>query len=589
MAGGMLLTAFVPIMAKKKTVKTPVFTVSSKVMSHNDSLRYNYFFLEAVNQQTLGHYAAAFDLLNHCLDINPNAAEAYYYKAMYLAELNSDSAAVRMMETAARLSPHNDFYLERVAQYYTGTGKYDLAIYAFERLAANNHSRTDILNVLIRLYQQKKDYKNMVRTIERVEQIDGSSEEIALSKMRVYELMGDKKSAWKALKSLSDEHPSDLNYKVMMGNWLMQNGKSKQALKIFTDALKEEPDNNYAQSSLYDYYNQTGQDSLARSIRDRILISKKTPLQSKLTMMQQVIRQNEQQGGDSTEVLQLFGRMMKADSANADVAELKAVYMSLKKMPKSDVNAALQHVLDIAPDNVAARLQLIQNLMPGGSPAQAPVSCWDSVIAVAHPATQYNPDEMAFYYFEGVAYYMKQEEDSALDVFRRGVGEINAESNKDLVSDLYAIMGDILYKKGEKRQAFEAYDSCLQWKDDNITALNNYAYFLSEMDSSLQKAEMMSYKTIKAEPDNSTYLDTYAWILFKQKRYEEALIYEEQALQNTVDSTEGKGVYLEHAGDILSMLGRTDEAVDYWEKALKIGGENALLQRKIQLRKYIAK
>ena len=184
---------------------------------------------------------------------------------------------------------------------------------------------------------------------------------------------------------------------------------------------------------------------------------------------------------------------------------------------------------------------------------------------------------------------MKQEEDSALDVFRRGVGEINAESNKDLVSDLYAIMGDILYKKGEKRQAFEAYDSCLQWKDDNITALNNYAYFLSEMDSSLQKAEMMSYKTIKAEPDNSTYLDTYAWILFKQKRYEEALIYEEQALQNTVDSTEGKGVYLEHAGDILSMLGRTDEAVDYWEKALKIGGENALLQRKIQLRKYIAK
>lgn len=589
MAATALLATVVPTTAHKKAAVTQPFTVSSRTMSHNDSLRYDYFFLEAVSQQTLGHYAAAFDLLNHCLGINPNAAEAYYFKAMYLAELDSDSAAVRMMETAARLNPDNNTYLERVAQYYTGTGKYDQAIHAFERLAANSHDRTDVLNMLIRLYQQQKDYKSMIQTIERVEQIEGPGEEITLSKMRVYELMGDKKSAWRSLKSLSDEHPSDLNYKVMMGNWLMQNGKQKQALKIFTGALKEEPDNSYAQSSLYDYYSQTGQDSLARVIRDRILISRKTPEQSRLAMMQQAIRKNEQQGGDSTEILQLFDRMMAADSTNADLAQLKAAYMAVKKMPEEDVNAALRHVLDIAPDNAASRLQLIQNLWPEGDATKQPASRWDSIIAVAKPATQYNPDEMVFYYFEGMAYYMKDDEDNALDIFRRGVGEINAESDKDIVSDFYAAMGDILYKKGETAQAFAAYDSCLQWKDDNISALNNYAYFLSECDSSLSRAETMSYKTIKAEPDNPIYLDTYAWILFKQKRYEEAWAYEEQALQNDSGITGSKGVYLEHAGDILSLLGKADEAVDYWQKAVQQGADNALLPKKIELRKYIAK
>ena len=82
-----------------------------------------------------------------------------------------------------------------------------------------------------------------------------------------------------------------------------------------------------------------------------------------------------------------------------------------------------------------------------------------------------------------------------------------------MVSDFYALMGDILQQKGNTNEAYAAYDSCLQWKDDNIGCLNNYAYYLSLENKNLSKAEQMSYKTVKAEPKNSTYLDTYAWIL----------------------------------------------------------------------------
>jgi Tfp pilus assembly protein PilF len=79
--------------------------------------------------------------------------------------------------------------------------------------------------------------------------------------------------------------------------------------------------------------------------------------------------------------------------------------------------------------------------------------------------------------------------------------------------------------------------------------LNNYAYFLSESGEQLAKAEQMSYRTVKAEPKNATYLDTYAWILYMLGRYSEANIYIDQALQN-LDESMDNSVIKEHAEKI---------------------------------------
>lgn len=548
-------------------------------LSPNDRKRYDYFFLEAMRQQNAGHFDAAYDLLNHCLEIDSTAAEAYYMLAMYLTELKKDTLALQNIERAAALDSTNETYQERVAQYYISMGDYDRAILSYERLYAANHERTDVLNILVQLYQQKKSYSDMLNTINRIEQAEGTSEEITLSKMRVYEMMGDSKAAYKTLKNLSDTHPNDLNYRIMLGNWLMQNKRQKEAYKIFTSALKEEPDNSYAQTSLYDYYNTVGTKEQAQTLRDAILLSKKTPSQTKMLLLQEVIKNNEDQTvSDSTQVLKLFDRVMAADVHNADIATLKAAYMTLKKMPQAMVDSALQHVLDISPDNAGARMQLIRSYLDKKD--------WDKIIYLCKPGMQYNPEEMAFYYFMGWSYFQKGDSDAALDAFRRGGSEINSQSDPDIASDFYAMMGDILHQKGNRVEAFAAYDSCLQWKSDNIYCLNNYAYYLSEEGENLQKAEQMSYKTIKSEPKNSTFLDTYAWILFMEQRYAEAKIYIDQAIQNDTDSVKS-AVVIEHAGDIYAMNGDTRQALQYWQEAVKAGGDSALLQRKIKLKKYI--
>lgn len=100
----------------------------------------------------------------------------------------------------------------------------------------------------------------------------------------------------------------------------------------------------------------------------------------------------------------------------------------------------------------------------------------------------------------------------------------------------------------------------------------------------------MSYRTIKAEPSNATYLDTYAWILFLQERYTEAKLYIDQALQNDTDSLQSS-VIIDHAGDIYAMNGQMQQALEYWTKALKLADKNdkAFIERKIKQKKYIKK
>jgi Tfp pilus assembly protein PilF len=112
----------------------------------------------------------------------------------------------------------------------------------------------------------------------------------------------------------------------------------------------------------------------------------------------------------------------------------------------------------------------------------------------------------------------------------------------------------------------------------------------------LDKAEEMSYRTVKAEPANSTYLDTYAWILFEKGKYAEARIYIDQAMQNGGDKS---SVVVEHCGDIYYQNNEYEKALEYWKQAEKLAAEPTedkneirdekelkLLKRKIANKKY---
>ena len=540
------------------------------------SREYDVLFHEALQQRLKGHHTAAFDLFNRCVEMNPQASEAFFFRAQYYHEMGDAETALSDFKKAADLDPDNLTLLESLAHAYINNDQYVEAIAVVEHMYDIDKSRQELLEMLYRLYIEEKDFEKAISVLDRMEIIDGKNETTTLAKSALYLQLDDTEKALAEVLTLTEKYPNDLNYRTLYAHTLIANDRSSEGLAILQDVLREEPDNTKAQNALRNYYISNEEKEQADSLTRCILLNAKTPLEDKINHLRQLIGESEQNGGDSTLVLQLFDEMLEQPDVDADIAEFRAAYMDLKKMPRDTVAQAYEYVLQLAPDRASARLHLVQQAWEDDDDQR--------IIDLCQAARQYNPDEMAFYYYQGMAYYRQENHDGALEAFKNGISVIDNSSSPEIVSDFYAVMGDLLFMRQQKKEAFAAYDSCLQWNADNIGCLNNYAYYLSLKNDRLKEAEEMSYKTIKAEPDNATYLDTYAWILFMEERYAEAKVYIEQALKN--DENVG-AVVTEHAGDIYAMNGETERAVELWQQALEQDPGNKLLTKKIKKRKYI--
>ena len=84
----------------------------------------------------------------------------------------------------------------------------------------------------------------------------------------------------------------------------------------------------------------------------------------------------------------------------------------------------------------------------------------------------------------------------------------------------------------------EAYESVLRFDNRNMMWLNNLAWNICISGGDLNKAEELSRTTIMAEPSNSIFLDTYAWILYKKGDYEGAWFYIQRAKEHTTEETD---------------------------------------------------
>lgn len=550
----------------------------AQTISDFSSREYDILFHEAMLQRQQRHHDAAFDLLMCCKELCPEASETYYFLAQYYSGMKQNDQALAAFEKAAELEPANATYMETLSDAYIMQKRYGDAVLVVKKLYEADKSREELLETLYHLYTGQEMYEEAIDVLDKLEQNNGKTERIALAKSRLYLQLGESDKSALEMKELMEQHPNDLNYKTLYANAMMINGQRDEAVKLLYQVLDEEPDNIRAQVALKGYYSSEEDSSAVMDMTRRILLNPRATTEDKVYQMRSLIALNEESDGDSTQILNLFREMLNQPTPDPDIAELTAAYMDLKKMPRDSIAQALELVLRLAPERTTPRLQLVQYAWENDDN--------DSIISLCQAARQYNPEEMAFYYYQGMAYYRQDDTDHALEAFQNGISVINEDSSPEIVSDFYAVMGDLLFLKDRKREAFEAYDSCLQWKPDNIGCLNNYAYYLSLDGENLEQAELMSYKTIKAQPTNSTYLDTYAWILFMEGRYAEARIYIDQALQN--DSAVG-AVVTEHAGDIYALSGDMEGAITLWRQALEMDSQNKLLVRKLKKKKYFKK
>ncbi len=481
------------------------------------STKFDYLFQEAIRQKQLFHYDAAIDLFNYCHTLDPQSGAALYELSTLYRYANNDSLATEALEKASKLYPDNFWYKSSLVRLYLNANRNDEALKHVEEMAKQFPEKSEVLMMLLELYEKKNDYANMVKVLDKIEVKEGKSEQLSMEKFRIFLQMNDEKRAFSEMKALADEYPNDLRYQVVIGDLYLDAGRKDEAVKQYKTVEALDSTNATLQLSLCNYYEHEGNDSLYHKYLTSLLTNPNVDDAARLRMMAVVVRENIERNADSTFILNLFDKVLQEPQTNASLLELRVRYMVTRDMPHNEIRPFLYKMLDIDPENNTARQQLLAYAVEEQDTV--------SILNICKPAIDYKSEDPIFYYYLGVSYIMLDEPQKALDALTAGLPRVAKSSNDNklqLTSNIYGMLGDIYHKLGNDDKAFQAYDSCLVYTQDDATVLNNYAYYLSLKKKDLAKAEEMSRRSNELEPDNSTYLDTYAWVLYQLKRYDEA-------------------------------------------------------------------
>ena len=562
------------------------------LLSEEEQRRYDYYYLEAVNQRQQENYDVAFDLLQHCLSICPTAPTALYELAAYYGAMGDKEKALSLMQQAVTSDPTNFWYQESLAEAYYNTQELDKAIAIYEDMETRFPKRAaELLPILVNLYQVTEQYDKEIETLNRLEERFGSSEEIEMEKFRAYFLKKDGEAAFRSMEEMAAAHPDELRYRLLLGDVCLNYDKLDEARRAYESVLAVEPDNDMGHLGMANWYDKSGNAERANAIVDSLVVFGHLPDERRIQLTSQLIRQMEARQ-DSLAVTDLFNRILAQPQTSIAMPKACAAYYIQEQKPDSLIIPVVQAILAVEPDNVEALKQLLYYAVEHNDT--------EEVRERSRALLAYYPDELYAYYYLVITALRDSDEKQAIDYCLEGVSHIGEESDTGLCTELYAMLGDLYFSANEDAKGYAAYDSALVYNPTKVSVLNNYAYNLSLENRDLDRAEEMSRITITKEPDNGTYLDTYAWILFQKERYDEARLYMDQALKADTTSS---AVLMEHAGDIYFKCNLVNEALNYWKQALeqqqKERKENGTkptaeervaenkLKKKIRLKKWI--
>lgn len=564
-----LLLFFIVLFTSCGTARRTVVSSNEVQLSVSDQRKYEYYFLEALRLEQVGCYDEAFEMLQHCLAICPTAPSAQYKMANYYFALNQKEEAAEALLCAVEGAPDNYWYRQTLASYYQSNREYDKAIGVIEEMQERFPKRNgELLPALVSLYGHTGKYDKVIDVLGRLEVIAGKSEAISMEKVRNYLLMGNAEGAFSEVEALAAEYPDNSYYRVILAEVYMDHGRAFEAEPILRSVLQEDPENGPAKITLAEYYKQQSDTARYLIMVDSVMMSTEVSNDFKVRMMAQLIKED----WDSAWLMALFERAIALPQQSARLGHLCVQYMLHLNQPESSVRPILLRILEIEPDHIPARSQLLSYA------AQRDDA--EEMVRICSEGIDYSPEVLEYYYYKGIGlcYYMNRPAE-ALEIYRQATRQVNEGSDGRMVSDIYTEMGNLLQELEQSSESEICYVEALKYNPSNILALNNYAYLLAEDGRDLERAEQMSLRTLEAEPENATYLDTYAWVLYKLYRYDEALTYIERAIK--VEPAPSDVLY-EHAGDICHSLGDAAHACEYWSQALKVQRESGVVDKNLE-------
>ncbi len=569
--GVILLFLFTEAFSQRdKASKQELIVISGKILSPQDSSLVTSLFYSGLKEKIAQNNKLAIDYFNRILEIDPAHHHSYYELAAIHFAAKDLTNAKYNIQKATTIKKDNEWYWLLAASIYQELKDFNLLNYALDELITISPDkaeyRFDKANTLVVL----KKPEEAMKVYQNLEEKIGLTDDIIEGRQRLYISEGNVKSAETDLIKLIAKEPENTNYLIQLGDLYFNNGQKEKALATYNKAKNLNPDNAFINLALADIYNRDSRSeeafqelklafkhqelSIDQKIKIIISYFSSFPDKKAFNYAENLSQVLTEVHTDDPKAYSIYGDVL---FQKGELDKAKLAYEQAIKLNKQ-VYAIWDQLI---------RIHLALNNMP-------------DVVKVGEEALTYFPNQAALYVYTALAYNQLKQSDKAVAYLNNA---LSYDLDRAIKVQVYSSLGDAYQNLKKYKESSESYEKALALESGNVYALNNYAYYLSLRDENLEKAEKMSMLSNELSPGNSSFLDTYAWILFRQKKYEEARVWIEKALKASDNKS---ATIIEHYGDILYHLNQKENALLNWKKAKELGEDSTILKRKIDENKY---
>lgn len=599
----------VPALMLMAAILMPAFLTAGKkrsseaVNSKSMTAKSDYYLSYGHHYNTNDSLDIKYELYRRAHRINPASVNAGYYFASCDALIATDSLHLdkdkNLMRRYVDTYPEAVFENSLYASYNRVLmGDINESIRILKRLTETFPDNTDYYPALVEIYSETGDTANALNAVRSYEHIEGMSPQTVTTKVSLLLNVGDTASAFTAVDSLISLHPDEPSGWLLRADLFSFLQMPDSAMAVFQYAEQLAPYQFHTKMRIASTYMELGDTVQANKKMTEALRTNDLDIDDKIDGLYQFMMQNTNVERDIASYIPMVDLLLQQEPANLSALRLKSMIQESQK-DYPGLYTTLREILAVDKKNLVSWALLLRSHVDAKD--------YDDIPALYKEAEEaLGEKNMALQFTVALAYSLDNKYGQAASEITSILRNIvpsytdtmapaaladslsSPDINKSAVGNYLQLLGEQYIQMKDTVTTLRIYDQALAIDPDNAYTLNNYAYYLALLGSDLDKALEFSKRTLNEEPENPTFLDTYAYILFLQKDYEKARLYQEMAIENTPDDSGSAELY-EHYGDILFMLGDAEQALQYWKKALSKSPDNDLLKRKVEHETYFSK
>lgn len=548
--------------------------VSTKNFAQTGSQPYQDRLLKVENKLREGDFQGAMGLLNDITVEYPKAADVFYAKALLFGQTGNLDLALANAEEAYILDPSLTYY-NYLIELYKSKKDWVKGIETMKDARLKFPKEPSISRDLITVYGFSDRLDEALAIYEEEKAKGFASDTLDVVVADIYFHAGKAKESIALLTPWNGKSTLGSVYGRLAFGYIEEH-KTKQAIAVLENGLRTTNDP-MLNLDLTDAYLLDGKNKLAFDALKKAFESNKVDFMHKYRVMLDLLSGTNNKF--TLDQIQTLANALTLGHPRIAESHMLKGDVLWKRGNTTEAQSMFLTAVGIAPNLIDAWRMLIN--------VDLVAKDTDAAILHAQEALTANPGNPALLYFAGLSYMAKDDNDMARQMLEAALNN-SVNENQYLQSIVYSSLGNLYHTLKMDAASDVAYEEAIKLDSTNAMAMNNIAYYLSIRKKDLDKAAAYSLRSVELEPHTAIYQDTYAWVLFQQGNFKEALKWIEKAIKNT---DQPSSVLIEHYGDILAQLGRTKDALKQWQKALAFGDiaqkDKINIEKKIKEKKYV--